>query len=85
MSTCEFIERCGYFNRSAEALPQVITEGYKNRFCRADKGKCARFLVGSMLGRDEIPDDLGPHEESRAVKILAHGGIVVPDAFGAAG
>lgn len=72
MSECEKLKDCIFFNDRMVDMPDV-SEMLKNRYCRGDNSKCARYMVATTLGKDKVPPDLFPHMTERAQEILAKG------------
>jgi hypothetical protein len=67
MADCEKISACPFFNDKLAAMPDVTTM-MKNRYCRGDKTKCARYVVSTAGGF--VPPDLFPHERDRVGELL---------------
>jgi hypothetical protein len=70
MSDCQFVTRCGFFTDALGEMPEIVREGYKSQFCHTDNAHCARYVVATTCGREHVPVDMGPHESTKAVKIL---------------
>jgi hypothetical protein len=57
-------------------MESMITtaEMIKKRLCKGDNAGCARFLVFSALGRENVPADLYPTNMERARLLLSQTG-----------
>ncbi|MFX0020830.1 MAG: hypothetical protein ACFE9S_00770 [Candidatus Hermodarchaeota archaeon] len=49
----------------------VTTEMFKQTYCKGDYNICARFVVASTLGKDNVPLDLFPNQSERANKLIS--------------
>ncbi|MBM7556877.1 hypothetical protein [Halanaerobacter jeridensis] len=47
-----------------------LTKSYKDKYCDGNHSKCARFQVAKNLGLASVPDDLLPHQNNKAQKII---------------
>jgi hypothetical protein len=47
---------------------------YKRRYCQGDNTECARFVVFSALGKEQVPADLYPNMRERAQAIIEAAG-----------
>lgn len=67
---CENISNCPFFN---DKMPIDIGIGYmyKKRYCEGDKTLCARYKVGTTLGRQYVPTKLFPNMHDAAAEIIA--------------
>jgi hypothetical protein len=70
MGDCQFISGCTFFGEALEGMPQMIVEGYKKQYCNVANPRCARYVVATTCGKQHVPTDMCPHEETKAVKIL---------------
>jgi len=70
MADCELTETCIFFNDKMADMP-VMADIYKDRYCRGAKSECARYLVFSTIGRENVPIDLYPNQRERAEAIVA--------------
>ncbi len=78
MPECEYMSTCTFFNDRMPKMP-ASAELFKQKYCRADKASCARFMILSALGRHRVPKDMYPNEIERAKRILArHRSRVAP-------
>ena len=69
MADCELIEKCIFFNDRMGIMP-ATAEVYKKMFCRQNNATCARYMIYTALGRENVPPDLFPNEQQRAVTII---------------
>ena len=69
MADCELIEKCIFFNDRMGSMP-ATAEVYKKIFCRQSNETCARYMVYSKIGRENVPSDLFPNEQQRAETII---------------
>ncbi len=69
MAECEFLARCPFFNDKMANMPSTANL-LKNKFCKGDFTKCARYMIAKTLGREKVPPDLFPNEIDKAKKIL---------------
>ena len=69
MADCVCLAGCIFFNDKMADMPDMANL-YKQRYCRTDNSKCARFMVFSALGRENVPSDLFPNDSERALKII---------------
>lgn len=68
MPECEKLKKCLFFNDQMAGMP-AMADMYKNRYCRGDKTKCARYMLASR--GLPVPDDLYPNQVNRASELLA--------------
>jgi hypothetical protein len=65
---CENLKGCPFYNdRMSEKGLGAL---YKKSYCEGDKTLCARYQVGSILGKEFVPADLYPNMFDRAEKII---------------
>ena len=74
MADCELIEKCIFFNDMMLEMP-VMSGIMKDKYCRDDSSKCARYRVFTALGREKVPPDLFPIDMKRADQIISEDGI----------
>ncbi len=72
MADCELLKKCPFFNDKMEDMP-TIAEQMKNRYCRSDNSRCARYMVFKAMGREKVPTNLTPNQFARALKIIEEG------------
>ena len=70
MPDCAKLAKCVFFNDHMPNMPSMASL-YKQRYCRSEYDKCARFVVASKLGGDKVPGDLFPNDQDRAQKLIA--------------
>lgn len=70
MAECVCLPKCPFFNDKMKDMPAMI-EVYKDKYCRSDNSRCARFMVFKALGREKVPLDLYPNQVEMAQKIIA--------------
>jgi len=70
MANCELIETCIFFNDMMTDMP-VMTDIMKERYCRKDNSKCARYMIFQEVGREKVPSNMFPVEKERAEKIIS--------------
>jgi len=70
MDECEKLSACLFFNDKLQNMP-AISGMMKERYCKKDKLKCARYRISQALGKDKVPIDLFPNMEFRANQIIA--------------
>jgi hypothetical protein len=70
MAECEFLTTCPFFNDQMQDMP-ATAEIYKARYCRGNKGECARYMVKMEAGKDHVLSDLFPNQVERAEEIIS--------------
>ena len=70
MADCECLAGCVFFNDKMKNMPTMANQ-YKEKYCRGDNSKCARFMVFKALGRENVPTTLFPNQVDAAQKILS--------------
>lgn len=73
MGKCELLETCPFFQGKLGNKPDQIDE-LKEKYCLSNNLNCARYMIVNSLGRDNMPDDLYPHEKDRAYLHIAQNG-----------
>lgn len=66
---CENLKGCPFYNDKMD-IESGLGKLYKRNYCEGDKTSCARYIVGSKLGKENVPVDLYPNMHERAEKIL---------------
>lgn len=66
---CENLKGCPFYN-DRMSMEQGLGSLYKKKYCEGDKTLCARYQVGSTIGKEFVPADLYPNMFDRAEKIL---------------
>jgi hypothetical protein len=69
MTNCELFEECIFINARMTTMPSTAT-AYKKTYCERDFATCGRYLVCKAIGRENIPQDLFPHQCDRAIEII---------------
>jgi hypothetical protein len=72
MADCECLAGCIFFNDRMTGL-ESIKEMMKNRYCKGDSTRCARYMVFKALGKGNVPADLIPNQVDRVAGIIAKG------------
>ncbi len=68
MKECKFLGTCPFFNDVLESMPSTA-EALKDRYCRNDSKKCARYQV--RINNHPVPDDLFPHQADKTHDIIS--------------
>ena len=69
MATCEFLEKCSFFNDKMEKMPSAA-DMMKKIYCQWNYNQCARYMICVDLGKEKLPADLFPGDKVRARVIL---------------
>ena len=70
MTDCEFIAKCLFFNDQMKNM-SGMSQIYKDKYCKTDNSKCARYIVCKALDREKVPATLFPNMVDKARKIIA--------------
>ena len=70
MAECECLSLCPFFHDKLKNMP-AMAEIYKRKYCKGDSTDCARHQVFEKLGSENVPDDLFPNQNEKAVRILS--------------
>lgn len=70
MSTCQFIEKCPFFNDKMANLPETASV-FKTKYCKTRPEECARFQARMALGPGKVPSDLFPNQHNRIPQMAA--------------
>jgi hypothetical protein len=70
MADCELMDKCLFFRDQMAHMP-AMAELQKDKYCRGDNSICARYQVFKALGKGTVPDNLFPHDLTRAEKIIS--------------
>ena len=70
MADCELIATCIFFNNVMTDMP-IMSGIMKDKYCRGDNNKCARYMIFKEVGREKVPSDLFPVEREKADKIIS--------------
>ncbi|HHU29634.1 MAG TPA: hypothetical protein GXZ53_02945 [Firmicutes bacterium] len=71
---CENIKVCLFYNDKMD-IDSALGKMYKRKYCEGDKTICARYIVVSRIGRENVPANLYPNMHERAKKILEERGL----------
>jgi hypothetical protein len=69
MADCTLLAKCIFFNDKMASMP-TTSHLLKKKYCQGDNSTCARFMVFSALGREQVPPTLYPNDGAQAHKIL---------------
>jgi hypothetical protein len=69
MADCEKMQSCLFFNNELSDMP-ALAEIMKQKYCKGDYSKCARYIVCIALGKDQVPEYLFPAMLERAQQII---------------
>lgn len=69
MANCENLLGCPFFNDAIPNMP-ITAQYLKNTYCTEHPDMCARYIVCTALGKDQVPLDLFPEELSKAETII---------------
>lgn len=72
MAECEVLNTCPFFNDKMTEMP-ATANALKNRYCKGDNSKCARYMVLKALGKAKVPADLSPDKFEKAREIISAG------------
>jgi hypothetical protein len=67
--SCENLQGCPFYN-DRMSMEKGLGSLYKKKYCEGDKTLCARYKVGSTIGKEFVPADLYPNMFDRAEKII---------------
>ena len=70
MQECELIDSCPFYNGQLEGDEEQINL-LKEKYCLGTYFNCARFMVFTALGRENMPDKLFPHQKDRAYEAIS--------------
>lgn len=69
MAGCERLAKCPMVNDSNGDATST-SEKIKETYCNTNYSECARYMVLQAVGGDFIPNDLQPHETSKAEEVI---------------
>jgi len=69
MADCNYLPSCQYFNDKLKNMP-IASESVKSMYCLWHYDECARYMVASVMGSENVPSDLFPTETDSAVNLL---------------
>jgi len=73
MGDCEFIKTCPFFHDQLADKSDEVEE-MKTKYCKNNNLNCARYMVVTTLGKENMLKDLFPHEKDRAYLHIAQNG-----------
>ena len=69
MKKCRRLEKCPFFNDIMSNMP-AESEEIKQKYCFDQSEHCARKIIADKFGPENVPDDLFPNENYRAVELI---------------
>lgn len=66
---CERLSTCAFVEHMNKIVPFTV-HMVKIKYCEYDKNRCARYRLTNMLHVMEIPDDLWPGDEMKALEMI---------------
>ena len=69
MKKCERLETCPFFNDIMSNMP-AESENIKQQYCFDHFETCARKLVADKFGAEQVPDDMFPYDNYRAIEFI---------------
>lgn len=69
MSECAYSNTCRFFEERMANMPGMA-QMLRGRYCEANSAECARHIVASEFGIQEVPSDLFPNQAEVAELIL---------------
>jgi len=70
MGDCPMINTCIFFKDQMPLLPDMVIV-MKDRYCKDNFESCARYLVNTSLGKENVPITLYPFEITKVERIIA--------------
>ncbi len=70
MSVCPFKETCMSHKDIYNNFPSKFVRLIEEYYCTKNSKKCARYLVGTHLGKENIPISLKPNDLTIARQII---------------
>ncbi len=77
MAECTWTGRCGFYRDELATMP-MISEIYKDYYCRGDNSECAICMLVVAIGEQQLPVDLFPNQIVRARKLIAQARTMMP-------
>lgn len=71
---CEFTATCPFFNDRTNVRASTAAL-FKAKYCKDQYTECARYLVATAHGRENVPPDLGPADRLEALRIMRYSGV----------
>ena len=66
---CENLGGCNFYN-DRMPIDKGLGQLQKKRYCEGDKSQCARYMLASSIGKENMPADLYPIMMDRANKLV---------------
>jgi hypothetical protein len=66
---CERLSTCAFVEYMIKIVPFTVNM-MKIKYCKYDKNRCARYRLSKVLQVMEIPDDLWPGDDIKALEII---------------
>jgi hypothetical protein len=70
MQECELIGSCPFYNDKLKGDIEQINS-MKTIFCKTNNLNCARYMIFTAIGVENIPDELFPNEKTRAYEVIS--------------
>lgn len=70
MPECELLKDC-LISNNGMSPESGFGAVYMRRYCQGDSMKCARYMVASVLGQEEVPEELFPNMGPLARSMIA--------------
>ena len=70
--TCEFVDTCTLIRHMDKVVPFTLNM-VRIRYCESNKYECARYGLAQVLDMEQLPFDLWPSDETRALEMLELG------------
>jgi len=72
METCKYINDCAFFNDPSTQKFQALADQLKKDYCHGRFSDCARYLVASRIGQDQVPRSMLPTQLQWAEMIFRY-------------
>lgn len=69
MPHCPSLQSCPFFNDKMPA-DSAMADIYKRKYCLGDNSICARWMVFTALGKEQVPINLFPNQRERANELI---------------
>lgn len=66
---CEYIKSCPFIKHMSNIVPFAVNMA-KIQYCEYDKHQCERYKLSELFPYMELPDDLWPSDETKALEII---------------
>ncbi len=66
---CPNLAGCPFFNEILKNMPSTDNI-LKKEYCKKNYKECARYIVASAIGKENVPIDLYPNDKNRAERII---------------